>query len=414
MNAASSTHPSNDSFDQARQLFLEGLEAFKADQFEVAEQRFLSSLALLPGRVSTLVNLAATQLELSRPQEALTTAEQVLETEADNADAWFHKGNAFGQLSRPLDALAAYEKALQIGSLPAAELWLRHGQTLQALDRSEQALVSYGHALAADPSLAQAWSNRGSILREMKRPEEAAHAFTRAMALGADPELHRFYLASVGTQDAPATAPAHYVETLFDDYAGQFDAHLVDVLGYRAHSTLTRHLAALSRGPFRSAVDLGCGTGLCAPLLKPMTQRLTGVDLSRQMLAKAHALGLYDRLVHADIVAYLQGTDERHDLITAADVFIYVGDLAPVFATLDRALDPGGIFCFSAECTDDPDADYELLPSLRYAHSERYLRGLAARHRFHLVDLIHAPIREDQRDPVQGMFVYLERTSGGG
>jgi len=168
-----------------------------------------------------------------------------------------------------------------------------------------------------------------------------------------------------------------------------------------------KHLAGLGRGSFRSALDLGCGTGLCAPYLKPLTGELTGVDLSRQMLEKARALGLYERLVHADIVSHMTQTDERHDLVTAADVFIYVGDLAPVFSALDRVLEPGGIFCFSAETAADENADFELLPSLRYAHSERYLRELAARHGLRVARLVRSPIRDDQREPIAGMFVYL-------
>jgi predicted TPR repeat methyltransferase len=396
-------------FEQARQLFLEGLQNFEEARFEAAEQRFRSSLALLPGRVSTLVNLAATQLKLGRPQDALATAEQVLALEADNADAWFHKADALGQMNRHQEALLGYEKAIPLAPQGAAELWFRHGQTLQALDQPVRALVSYERALAVNPCLAQAWSNRGGILREMKRNEEAAEAFKQAITHGADPELHRYYLASVSAQPVPSSAPGHYVETLFDDYAEQFDAHLVGVLGYRAHSTLARHLAALGRGPFHSTLDLGCGTGLCAPFLKPATQRLTGVDLSSLMLEKAQALGLYDRLVHAEIVDHLQGTHERHDLVTAADVFIYVGDLEPVFAALGRAMEPHGLFCFSAACSGSEAVDFELLPSLRYAHSERYLRTLAGRHGFELLQLVRAPIREDQREPIQGMYVYLAR-----
>ena len=405
--------PVPEAFEQARQFFLDGLEALEAARYQAAEQLFLSSLALLPGRVSTLINLAATQLKLSRPEAALAAAEQALEAEADDPDAWLHKASALGQLNRHPQALAALEKLLSLGALPAGELWLRHGQTLQALGRPAQALASYDRALAADPGIAQAWSNRGSILRESKRHPEAAHAFEQALAHGADPELHRYYLAAVSDGPAPASAPGHYVETLFDDYADEFDAHLVGQLGYQAHGTLARHLAALGRGRFRSALDLGCGTGLCAPLLRPMTDQLTGVDLSRQMLDKARALGLYDHLAQADIVAYLRDTDAQHDLVTAADVFIYVGDLEPVFAALAQRLEAGGLFCFSAECSASGSVDFELLTSLRYAHSERYLRGLAARHGFDLVQLIRAPIREDQREAIPGMFVYLERAGSG-
>ncbi|MBO9649150.1 MAG: tetratricopeptide repeat protein [Variovorax sp.] len=407
-----STTPAPEAFEQARQRFFEGLEAFETGRFADAEQAYLASLALVPGRISTLLNLVATQLRLGRPQHALGGIEQILSVEPDNAEAWFHKGNAFGQLNQHPEALTSYEKVLRLGTLPPAEPWLRHGQTLQALGRPEQALDSYDRALAAGPGIAQAWTNRGSILRDMKRSEEAAAAFRQALALGADPELHHYYLAAVSVEQAtPPTAPGHYVETLFDDYAHEFDAHLVGQLGYKAHRTLTTHLAGLGRG-FRSAVDLGCGTGLCAPYLKPIADKLVGVDLSSQMLQKAQALGLYERLVHADIVAYLAQTDEQHDLVTAADVFIYVGDLAPVFAALDKTLEPGGIFCFSAESAADENSDFELLPSLRYAHSERYLRGLAARHGLDVVRVVHAPIRDDQREAIAGMFVYLRRPEG--
>lgn len=404
-----STTPAPEAFEQARQRFFEGLEAFKAGRFADAEQAYLASLALVPGRVSTLINLAAARLRLGRPQQALDASAQILAIEPDNAQAWFHQASALAQLNRHPEALQCFEKVLQLGTLPPGETWLRHGQTLQALGRPEQALDSYDRALAADPRIAQAWTNRGSILRDMKRREEAAAAFRQALALGADPELHRYYLASVsGTQAAPPTAPGHYVETLFDDYARDFDAHLVGQLGYQAHRTLTTHLAELGRG-FDSALDLGCGTGLCAPYLKPLAGTLVGVDLSRQMLQKAHALGLYERLVHGDITTYLAQTDERYDLVSAADVFIYVGDLAPVFAALDRVLEPGGIFCFSAEMARGESVDFELLPSLRYAHSERYLRGLATRHGLDVVRLVRAPIREDQREAIAGMFVYLRR-----
>ncbi len=408
-----SATPVQNAFDQARQHFLDGLQDYAAGRFEAAEQHFHASLALLPGRVSTLINLAATRSKLGRPQDALAAVEQVLQAEPANAEAWFHKASALAQLNQHVDALAGYEKVLQLGQLPAGESWLRHGQALQALDQPERALASYERALEADPTLAQAWSNRGGILREMKRNAEAAEAFRQAMAYGADPELHRYYLASVTSDAVPAVAPPHYVESLFDDYADTFDAHLVGVLGYRAHGTMVSQLAALDRGPYRCALDLGCGTGLCAPLLKPLTQRLDGVDLSAQMLDKARALGLYQQLAQADLVDYLQRTEMRYDLVTAADVFIYVGKLDAVFAALAQAMAPGGLFCFSAESAGDETLDFELLPSLRYAHSERYLRALAARHGFEWVQLVHAPIREDQHEPIEGMFVYLSRGAGG-
>ena len=243
----------------------------------------------------------------------------------------------------------------------------------------------------------------------MKRLDEAAEAYEQALAHGADPQTHRYYLAAVTGRELPPAAPLAYVEPLFDEYAETFEQHLVQDLKYRGHALLVDEWHALDAGRHASAVDLGCGTGLCAPLLRGRVDRLVGVDLSSQMLEKAHALGLYDELVHGDAVEYLRTTDRRHDLIFAADVFIYLGDLDPLFAGAARVAPAGGLFCFSAELGSGA-RDYELLPSLRYAHSRPYLEALAARHGFVLRRLVEAPLREDQRQPVQGLYACLAKS----
>ncbi len=396
-------------FERARTHFLEGLACFEAGRLEDAERCFEASLALLPGRVSTLVNLAATRLALARPHDALDAADRVLAAEPASFDGWLHRAEALAQLGRHDEALAACGRVLALDDR-LAEPWLRHGQALHALGRRDEALASYDRALAIDPALAQAWVNRGTALREAQRLAEAARAFERAAACGADPALVGYYLAAVGgTPDAPPAAPAHYVQALFDDYAGQFDAHVAGGLRYRAPELLAAPLAAPGRGGRASALDLGCGTGLCAPLLRPLARRLTGVDLSAGMLERAATLGLYDRLVQADIVEHLRDAEERHDLVVAADVFIYLGDLAPAFAAAHAAMRPGGTFCFSAERAPDDGPGFVLLPSLRYAHSERHLRALAEGHGFDVARLAHATVREEQRRAVAGMYVWLTR-----
>ena len=359
-------------FEAAKALFLEGLAELQAGRHALAEQRFMASLDLLPGRISTLVNLAATRLALGRPQDSLATADAVLALEPDNVDAWFHRANALAEL-----------------------------------DRHAQALVAFQTVCRIEPRHAQAWSQAGSMLRESGRPDEAAHAFEQAIAHGADADLHRYYLAAVRGTAVPPSAPARYVQGLFDAYAGEFDTHLVEVLGYSAHRTVVELLPPLQR--WRSALDLGCGTGMCGALLVGRVDRLVGVDLSAGMLDKARATGLYTKLVQADLALHLRATDERHDLVLAADVFIYVGALEPVFEQVARVLDAGGLFCFSAERPSDEARDIELAPSLRYAHSARYLDGLAQAHGFVVERALERAIREEQRRPIPGRFVRLRR-----
>ena len=187
---------------------------------------------------------------------------------------------------------------------------------------------------------------------------------------------------------------------------------MVGLLGYRAHIVLVEELLRLMpfiplrRKSFKSALDLGCGTGLCGPLVKPHAAHLAGVDLSAAMLDKARALGVYDSLSHSDLSAYLAQitAQAQHDLVLSADVFIYVGALEAVFAGVARALETGGVFCFSVEKASDA-VGWQLTPGMRYAHSARYLRALAAQHGFDVLQMLAHAIRHDQRRAIDGLFV---------
>jgi predicted TPR repeat methyltransferase len=196
------------------------------------------------------------------------------------------------------------------------------------------------------------------------------------------------------------------VEALFDGYAADFQSHVTDKLGYRGFEVLLQPLLDAGKR-YRHVLDLGCGTGLCGPLMAPRADAITGVDVSGAMLDEARKLGVYRELIHADLGEFLATTALRSDLILAADVFIYVGDLASVIRSARRILEPGGCLAFTVE----PSAggrDIQLLPSLRYAHSEAYIRRLADEARFTRVRILEAPIRRDQATPILGLYIYLE------
>ena len=76
--------------------------------------------------------------------------------------------------------------------------------------------------------------------------------------------------------------------------------------------------------------------------------------------------------------------------------------------SVHRVLSVGGAFAFSAELADDAH-DFRLLPSSRYVHSRRYLETLAARTGFTVCRIDEQPLREDQRRPVAGLYVTLQR-----
>ena len=397
--------PADEPFARSRALFFEGIGHFENGRLEQARQCFEECQALTPGRPSVLGNLGVTLFHLGRWEEALPVLRQATAADPALADAWVCLGLGHEAQRQWPAAAEALEKALALAPR-RVPLWLTLGQVHLRLGAVQRALQAFDRALEADPACAPAWSERGSLLRELRRYDEAAACFEKALALGGDAELNRYYLASVRSAEAPAAPPRRYVEQLFDSYAAEFQSHAVGTLGYRGFETLLAPLVRAGRR-YRHVLDLGCGTGLCAPLIAPLADVLDGVDVSSAMLEEARKLGLYRELVHADLAEFLAATALRCDLILAADVFIYVGGLTDVVRSARRILEPGGCLAFTVELAE-AGRDVQLLPSLRYAHSEGYLRRLADEAGFTRVRAFQAPLRHDQAVPVAGLYVYLE------
>ena len=66
------------------------------------------------------------------------------------------------------------------------EALVNRGNPLHALNRFEEALATYDHALALRPDYVEALVDRGSILHKLKRFEEALASYGRALALRPD------------------------------------------------------------------------------------------------------------------------------------------------------------------------------------------------------------------------------------
>lgn len=390
--------------DEARKLFFQGTEHYEGGRLEPALSAFEAALALVPGRPSVLGNVGITLFHLGRLEEAVPILRQATAADQDYADAWTCLALALEGLARWQEAVGALERACELS--PQQEyLWFRKGQCLARVGRVQEAVTAFNRALAVAPEFADAWSALGSLLRELNQLDEAATCFEKALAFGADPELNGYYLASVKKTTAPPPPPRRYVESLFDDYAADFQSHVVEQLRYQGYERLLRPLLDAGHRAQR-ALDLGCGTGLCAPLIHPLAGVIDGIDISKAMLEQAGQLGIYRNLIHADIGSYLETAEENAGLVVAADVFIYVGDLANIFRSIRRILVPGGRFAFTVEAPAG-DEDLQLLPSLRFAHSERYIRRLAEASGFSVDQIFRAPIRYDQTQPVEGLYVYL-------
>lgn len=266
--------------------------------------------------------------------------------------------------------------------------------------------------VAAAPGFATAWFALGAI-RERQGDRDGAVAAFWAVSRADPDDYHgaRLQLARLGAGDNAPAMTEPYVRRLFDQYAARYDAALTEHLHYRGPALLlqavTSALERVGRSlQFQSLLDLGCGTGLAGEVFRPFAARRVGVDLSPAMIERAKAKGDYDRLIVGGITAVVANeiaSKAKYDLVVAADVFVYVNDLAPVLAGITRVLAPHGIVAFTAETHSGTGVT--LLPTLRFAHGESYLRDAIARAGLKLLALESAAIRTEKGIPVDGLVL---------
>jgi ubiquinone/menaquinone biosynthesis C-methylase UbiE len=100
-------------------------------------------------------------------------------------------------------------------------------------------------------------------------------------------------------------------------------------------------------GPFRSGLDVCCGTGAGMRVLEPLCEgQVTGVDFSAGMLARARSAHPDARWVRADARALpFAGAFDLAVSFGALGHFL-PAERPALFAGVHRALRPGGVFAF--------------------------------------------------------------------
>ena len=285
-----------------------------------------------------------------------------------------------------------------------ADMLFESGEPLAAADLLRQALELVPDWTAGLYRLGEMEEAAGNLVA-------AASAWQRLLVLDAEDHFGAgLKLAATGRASVPAAPPSAYVETLFDAYAPTFESALVEKLDYKVPPLIAAAIeAAAPSRRFTSILDLGCGTGLMGPYIRAHADHLAGVDLSEPMLQKAAEKCIYDSLAKADVNS-LAIPASTVDLVIAADVFVYVGALDRAFANVATCLIAGGLFAFSVETHAGAD-DLILQQSLRYTHSDGYVRRLLGDHSMVPVSIECRAIRMDRGEPLQGLIVVAEKTA---
>lgn len=292
---------------------------------------------------------------------------------------------------------------------PSTELLFQRAWAAQTAGRPEEALGLYREILRRGDN-ASAWLGLGQCHLDRQEKAQALAAFRKALALLPHSGAIRHMVDMLAGDRLPDRAPDDYVLWVFDGHADHFDAHLA-ALGYRG----PQMIAALAESAWekdgrRAILDLGCGTGLNAPLFRPYASRLDGVDLAPRMLQQSARRGGYDYLYKAEAHAFLRRPPIRYDAILSTDVFIYIGQLEEIFSLCFQALNPGGEILCTIELGAGEQA-IELRPTGRFRQSDAYIQATAAKTGFQVEATLDDTLRVENGAPEPGRAYRLTRPS---
>lgn len=314
-----------------------GVIALKNNQGQEAINNFTTALTLNPAHIPARSNLAATFMHYSRHENALTHYLILLEQEPHNVDYLYNSA--------------------------VAEM---------TLGQYENANTRFLAVLARNPNHFDTLYNLGLLA---SRRKDAKHVSIKYLSCALtvkpnDPSCIHL-LNSLTNKESSNTIATEHSLRLFDQYAAYYDKHLLQTLNYRLPFIIG---SLLQSHHFNRSLDLGCGTGLCGEIIRPMTDYLVGVDLSLNMIERAKEKNCYDECITAEALDYLKKQCSYFNLIIAADLFPYLGKLDEYFAMISRCLEKNGSFIFTVEISQH--MPWVLQETARFSHNVNYIHDL--------------------------------------
>jgi predicted TPR repeat methyltransferase len=404
-----------------------------------AQQLYAGVLDVAPQHPDALHYSGLLAHQQGRADDAVNLIGQSLALSPNQADWHSNLGIVLQSTGRLGDAIAEYERAIELDP-NHANAHSNLGVLMRAAGRPEAAEAAYRTAIRLCPDHVDAYTNLGILLNGLNRAKEASECFCKAITLRprhpdarrllalahcmigevgeavkileqwleedpGDPIAEHMLAASTG-RDVPSRASNAFVEKTFDAFAASFEAKL-DSLSYRAPDLVAAALAdsGLAADGRSEILDIGCGTGLCGPLLRPYASRLVGVDLSAGMLALAKEKNIYTDLHQCELTEFLRARREAFDAMASADTLVYFGDLLEFCEAAAGALRRSGLLVFTLEhAVGQDNIGYRLELHGRYSHSLEYVKRVLAESGL-IVETEFAELRNEAGVPVAGLVV---------
>jgi predicted TPR repeat methyltransferase len=407
-------------------LYVRGIiRTTRTDETNLREgiEFFKQALHVEPRRSDYYAGLAEAYQALGEITKALSTYERVVKYAPKDVNAHNDIGLLYMDQQKMKKARFYLEKAVKLKP-DHPEVLNNLGKLEQETDHIREAIEYFSKAINAKQDYAIAHLNLGTLYAKLNEKEKAKFHLKEALKI--DPNNNeimqgKFILQMLESNEEMVDPEKFeevkdsfhkHTETLFDDYAHTFENHLEKDLKYRIPNVIREKVNELHEGERNLRIlDLGCGTGLVGKALETFVSdedgKMFGTDLSAKMILQAEKKNIYDKLWAEDCQLTLERfSDDPLDIITAADVFVYIGNLESIFSKAKESLVFGGSFIFSTETCEECKAYAINTKTMRVRHSKDYILSLANIHGFDILSSESTWGREEGEKRVS-MEVYV-------
>lgn len=373
---------------------------------EKVHYHYQKILNLDPNSVELLNNFAALMLKKGQNNAAIDYLKRALAIDPKHKISRNNLATILLQNNQLEEAIWHYSLYLNLEPLDLEALFNR-AHSLMLTGHLHEAKDDLQQILIIDDTQIDAHCNLAAIYLKLKEYTSALKHYQSILNLKNKHSIANYMVSALTQQNIPTNAPLEYIKNLFDNYAYQFDDHLQNILFYKTPQLIRKQLDPFLEKKKYNLLDLGCGTGLSGECFIDISKKITGMDISRNMLDKANEKACYDILIEKDIMNGIIELDEKFDLILCIDVLVYFGDLNKFFNKILLCLSINGLLNISIEVSNQKLSAYTLQTNGRYQHTTMYINELAKKNQLILLNYKNVEGRYQENQAVQtGLFIF--------
>ncbi len=352
---------------------------------QTAKQSFYEAQRLNPKCVETWLNLANIEENEAFYLKALDLA-------PDNVEAHSNYANLLYKQNRSLEALEEYRKAVILNpDLP--ELSNNLALVLKDMSDYERALDLFMNAFLKDKNKKEYWVNIAEtlVLLYQQEQETALKIAKKWFETAPDNIFAKHTLNSFNGETA---IDNQYTQELFNIFASTYDNTMQKI----KYAVLDK-ISQLNINFKGNILDLGCGTGSFALKFANNDLKITGVDISQNMLDIAAQKGIYHKLVKDDINNFLSLDNLMYDFVLALDVFEYVPNIENTISMIK-----GDTLIFNIEKSNPEIKTFSLNFTGRYQHNPQYIQTILEKSGYKTISKHEMILRQENEKSVDGVL----------